>query len=143
MNGSIFGGDVLDWMEGSARHCAGHFCRSTHMITISMSRIFFHIPIYPTDLVECTARVVYTTRHTVHVRTSVSILRGPDNAEMVKSHDGYFVVANTGPSGIKQPLHTGLDLAADDVGALQEYAVSQAWQRNFRAHENTMLLKQP
>ena len=37
--GTIFGGDLLEWMDSAATACASHFTRNPHMITIAMERV--------------------------------------------------------------------------------------------------------
>ena len=151
-NGSVFGGDLLAWMESSAVHCAKHFTRNSHIATVSMQQILFLQPVFPGDLVECITTVIYTSVHTVHVRAEVRIQRGlagsksdrfdragnSDNGgngdDGVVSHTGNFVIANFDRSGQINPLLTGLDTAQDDgvAGvdtALVKYGLARARQR--------------
>ena len=67
--GTIFGGDLLEWMEGAAHLCASNFTRNSHVITIAMDKVLFKVPISVHHLLELTARVVYCRNHTLQVRT--------------------------------------------------------------------------
>ena len=141
-NGSVFGGDLIEWMESSAVHCAKHFTRNSHIATVSMQQILFLQPVFPGDLVECITSVIYTSVYTVHVRAEVRIQRGLagssdrfaagsssggggggsdsdsdgviSHSDGVISHTGHFVVANFDRAGRIHPLLTGLDTAQDD-----------------------------
>ena len=107
------------------------------MKTVSMNRIFFLEPIMPGDLVECVARISYTSLHTVHVRTEVTVIRGllstnssanagettnvsdavDGNGANIISHTGHFVIANFDRAGNAQQVTTGIDLSGDEGGA--------------------------
>ena len=117
--GTIFGGDVLQWMDRVATYTARHFTRNRNMVTIAMNRLFFHQPIFPTDLVEMKARVTYVRRFTLEVEIDVQLQRA-DGAEL-RSHSGYFTVLNYDESGFKRPIITGLRLQDDDQLGLRRY----------------------
>eukprot|EP00277_Geminigera_cryophila_P008288 CAMPEP_0179405998 /NCGR_PEP_ID=MMETSP0799-20121207/624_1 /TAXON_ID=46947 /ORGANISM="Geminigera cryophila, Strain CCMP2564" /LENGTH=189 /DNA_ID=CAMNT_0021176961 /DNA_START=393 /DNA_END=959 /DNA_ORIENTATION=- len=57
--GTIFGGDLLEWMEGAAILCASNFTRNSHVVTIAMDRVLFKTAIRVEHVLELTARVVY------------------------------------------------------------------------------------
>ena len=161
-NGSVFGGDLLAWMESSAVHCAKYFTRNSHIATVSMQQILFLQPVFPGDLVECITSVVYTSVYTVHVQAEVRIQRGlagsksddrfdrfdrVDSAgncnDGVVSHTGNFVIANFDRSGRINPLLTGLDTAQDDgvagvdtPTALVKYGLAGARQRFLKENRS-------
>ena len=123
--GTIFGGDILLWMDRVATFCARHFTRNKHMVTIAMNRIFFRQPIRTTDLVEIDARVVMVRNYTLEVETVVRLQR--KDGEKVESHSGYFTILNYNEAGFKRPITTGLKLDDADQEGLQRYL--QARQR--------------
>jgi acyl-CoA hydrolase len=47
---TIFGGEILLWMDRVATYTARKFTGNPNMITISMNRLFFKHPIKPSDI---------------------------------------------------------------------------------------------
>jgi len=90
--GTIFGGDLLEWMEGAAHLCASNFTRNSHVITIAMDKVLFKVPISVHHLLELTARVVYCRNHTLQVRTH--------------SYSAEFYIHSYIPSYIHTYIHT-------------------------------------
>ncbi len=132
--GTIFGGDILHWMDRVATYTARLFTRNRNMVTLSMNRIFFRQPIFATDLVEMTARVVYVRRFTLEVEIDVALVRA--DGSRVASHSGYFTVLNYDESGFKRPVITGLRLGDDDPEGLLRYHLARQrhwfWERHRR-----------
>jgi acyl-CoA hydrolase len=111
--GSIFGGDLLEWMEGAAILCASNFTRNPHVVTIAMDRILFKTAISVDHVLELTARVIYCRKHTVQVETVVTAILpewcegrdgGTARAPKSLSHKGYFTILNMTEYGHKRPL---------------------------------------
>ena len=129
-SGAIFGGDILLWMDRVATHTARHFTRNRNMVTISMNRIFFKQPIFTSDLVHMTARVIYVRTSTLEVEIAVRLRRR--SGEMVPSHSGNFTVLNYDESGFKRPIITGLKLDDADQEGLLAYRKAQERHRLWR-----------
>ena len=121
-SGAIFGGDILLWMDRVATHTARHFT--------AMNRIFFKEPIFITDLVDMTARVVYVRTNTLEVEIDVRLHRL--GGEVVPSHSGYFTVLNYDEAGFKRPIVTGLKLDDADQEGLRNYRKAQERHRLWR-----------
>jgi acyl-CoA hydrolase len=127
--GTVFGGDVLEWMETGALATAVNFTCNEHMTTISLDRLNFVKPIYAGDFVELTAQVVYVTTHTVHVDTVVHIA---NSSGKVHTHTGHFVVLNLDAIGTKRPVTAGLKCESDEECLVYEKAKRrhQFWQEH-------------
>ena len=131
--GTIFGGDILLWMDRVAIYTARQFTRNPHMVTIAMNRIYFKAPVFPSDRVDLSARVVYVRQYTLEVEISMLVLR--PSGERVSSHSGYFTVFNYDPAGFKRPILTGLRLADADQDGLLRYYQAQERHRFWRDYE--------
>jgi len=130
LQGTIFGGDVLLWMDRVATYTARQFTRNARMVTLAMNRIFFKQPIFSTDLVRMRSRVVYVRNYTAEVEIDVSLLRV--NGEEPPSHSGYFTVLNLGADGFKQPIETGLTLSGEDQASLRAFQKAKLRHRLWR-----------
>ncbi len=131
--GTIFGGDILHWMDKVAIYTARHFTRNRNMVTIAMNRIFFKKPIFPTDTVEMLARVVYVRTYTLEVEIVVRVERNGAGPE--ESHSGYFTVFSYDESGFKRPIVTGLRLGDEDQDGLRRYLQARERHRFWKEHE--------
>ncbi|MDH4224473.1 MAG: acyl-CoA thioesterase [Deltaproteobacteria bacterium] len=135
INGTIFGGEILLWMDKVATHTARGFTRNRNMVTIAMNRIFFKQPIYTTDLVEMTARVVYVRRYTLEVEINVKLRR--ISGEELSSHSGFFTVLNTSPRGEKMAIQTGLLLTEEDQDSLRRYQKARLRHEFWASHRES------
>lgn len=132
-SGTIFGGDILLWMDKVANYTARHFTRNRNMVTIAMNRIYFKQPILPTDMVEMTARVVFVRGYTLEVEIVVRLERR--SGESLVSNSGYFTVLNYDESGFKRPIITGLRLNDDDQDSLLRYLQALERHRFWKERE--------
>ncbi|EKX35773.1 hypothetical protein GUITHDRAFT_118050 [Guillardia theta CCMP2712] len=105
--GTIFGGDLMEWMEGAAIVCARNFTRNSNVVTIAMDNLFFMKPILPTHMLELTARV----------ETTVKIIESMWNQKKQDdvSHKGYFTILNTGEYGDKEEIFVKLEVGEDEL----------------------------
>jgi acyl-CoA thioesterase 11/acyl-coenzyme A thioesterase 9 len=131
--GTIFGGDILLWMDRVATYCARRFARNRNMVTLAMNRIVFEEPIFTTDLVEMTARVVYVRRYTIEVEIDVTLQRM--DGRRLRSHSGYFTVLNYDEVGLKRPILTGLRLSAEDQDGLHRFQQAKNRYHFWKQHQ--------
>ncbi len=131
--GTIFGGDILLWMDRVATYCARRFTRNRNMVTLAMNRIVFQEPIFTSDLVELTARVVYVRRFTLEVAIDVALQRL--DGTRLPSHSGYFTVLNYDEIGFKRPILTGLRLAQDDPEGLRRFQQAKLRYHFWKQHQ--------
>ncbi|KDO27830.1 hypothetical protein SPRG_07103 [Saprolegnia parasitica CBS 223.65] len=138
MNNTIFGGEILQWMDRVAVFCARKFTQNVSMVTISMNRIFFKLPITPIDIVSMKSRVVMVRRHTLEVEVEVFIERIGQN-EKRKSHTGYFTVINLDEGQHKMPLKRGLAVDEADQESMRHLLKAQ---KRWAFHVDDHLLHQ-
>ncbi|RQM11294.1 hypothetical protein KXD40_007776 [Peronospora effusa] len=97
-NNTIFGGEVLTWMDKVALYCARNFTKNQNMVTVSMNRIFFKLPITMDDIV------------TMHARVSSA---------------RYFTVANLDRSYRMKQISTGLKVDENDQESMRTLLKAQ------------------
>lgn len=131
--GTIFGGDILVWMDRVATYCARRFARNRNMVTLAMNRIVFEKPIFTTDLVELNARVVYVRRFTLEVEIEVWLQRM--DGSRIRSHSGYFTVLNYDEVGLKRPILSGLTLSESDPDGLRRFAQAKNRYHFWKQHQ--------
>jgi acyl-CoA hydrolase len=95
--GTMFGGKVLDLMDRAAFLVATRFCHQA-IVTASMERIDFLVPIRQGHLVELMARVVHTGRTSLTARVD---LFSEDPVGRTREHAcvGYFHMVSVDASG--------------------------------------------
>jgi acyl-CoA hydrolase len=130
--GTIFGGDLLEWMEKAAVMCASKFTRNSNVVTIAMDQVFFKTAISVAHVLELAARVVYSRSHTLQVEVVVHAYipewvpgggpgggkREASDSAGAFSHKGYFTVLSMTEYGHKRPIGVGLDLKGNKEAQL-------------------------
>ncbi|KAG6595910.1 ATP-binding Cassette (ABC) superfamily [Phytophthora cinnamomi] len=137
-NGSVFGGEVLSWMDKTALYCGRVFTGNSNMVTISADRVSFNLPITTDDVATMVARVCGVREHYVDVEVEI-FLKKFASKERRKSHKGYFSVANLNTSEHAECVPRGL--SASDGGQLNLRALLKAQHRRLIREEEGKLLQ--
>jgi len=133
---TIFGGEILLWMDRISTYTARKFTGNPNMVTISMNRLFFKLPIKANDIVEMTSRVVYVRNFVLEVEINVGLER---NGQTFHSHSGYFTILNADEMGNKQRIKIGLTLEDSDQDGLRSYLKAKERFHFWRTNEITNL----
>jgi acyl-CoA hydrolase len=150
LNKTIFGGEILRWMELQACHCGRMFTRNKRVYSIAMHDITFKRPIFTDDWVTLEAAVVFVQNTTmvVEVRLFVQGSRNPregrhdattasDRCEWVPipppvlTNEATFVLTNFDDVGMRQEIETGLDVAGSSPEWQLRYAAAR-WKYEHR-----------
>lgn len=86
--GTMFGGEVMAFMDKAAAVAAFRFCRRA-VVTASTERIDFRTPIHPGEIVEARARVVHVGRSSMIVRIHI-YAEHPLKGDVRLCTTGYF-----------------------------------------------------
>ncbi len=96
-HGTMFGGEVLAMMDKAAAIAALRFCRQ-FVVTASTERIDFRTPIHRGDLIDMTARVIYTGTTSMIVRIDAWAER-PLSSERQWCTTGYYSMVSVSEDG--------------------------------------------
>jgi acyl-CoA hydrolase len=134
LNNTVFGGEILRWMEAHAVHCGRVFAKHRLIFTIGMHAIEFNQPVYKTDWMQLEAHVVYVKRTTMEVDVRVTSER---NGEIITTNRATFVLMSLDEAGQPMTLPAGLDIAeTDDSTWLRRHAIAAqryAWLQDKRS----------
>lgn len=122
LNKTIFGGEVIRWMELNASHCGRLFTGNKNVFSIGMHSVEFRHPIMLTDWVSLEATVVYVHRTTLEVDVEVFIERP---GEPLMTNKASFVLTNFDEVGIRKEIMNGLDLESASPEYLHKYACAR------------------
>ncbi|ORC90234.1 ATP-binding protein Cassette (ABC) superfamily [Trypanosoma theileri] len=122
-NRTIFGGELMRWMEKHAVHCARMFTGNRHVYTVVMHSVAFHQPVFGTDWVVLQADVIYVRNTTMEVDVKLSVER---NGQVVLTNRASFLLINTDEIGQKVIIPKGLDLKSASQDELLRFAEAKA-----------------
>ena len=112
LNNTVFGGELLRWMEAHAVHCGRAFSGNRNgVFTIGMHAIQFDQPVYKTDWMLLEAHVVNVKRTTMEVDVQVVAER---DGKKVTTNRANFVLASLDESGQRLEVPSGLQLSESD-----------------------------
>ncbi|KAH9599154.1 Thioesterase domain [Trypanosoma melophagium] len=126
-NRTIFGGELMRWMEKHAVHCARMFTGNRHVYTVVMHSVAFHQPVFGTDWVTMEADVIYVRNTTMEVDVKLSVER---NGEIVLTNRASFLLLNSDEIGQKISITKGLDLNCASRDELLRYAEAKTRYEN-------------
>ncbi|RNF11811.1 ATP-binding protein Cassette (ABC) superfamily [Trypanosoma conorhini] len=118
LNNTIFGGNILYWMEENARHCGRLFVGSPHVHTVGMHDMVFGNPLYATDLTTVVTKVVYVRNTTMEVDVEMTAERG---GQLAASNHASFVLISMDANGNGVPIPKGIDLERSTPEDRQAY----------------------
>jgi len=124
LNNTVFGGELLRWMEAHAVHCGRAFSGNRQGIfTIGMHAIQFTQPVYKTDWMRLEAHVVYAKRSTMEVDVQVIADR---DGKPVTTNRANFVLASLDEAGQKLALPSGLHVdPTDDYKWMRRHVLAE------------------
>ncbi|KAL4101679.1 hypothetical protein PRIC1_005428 [Phytophthora ramorum] len=140
-NGTVFGGEIMAWMDKTALYCGRIFTGNSNMVTVAASRISFKLPITTDYVVAMEARVCGIREHYVDVEVEV-FLKKSATEERQKGLSGYFSVANLDTAEDVDRVTRGLIANEGDQRGLRTLLKAQH-RRHFREKEQELLQLKP
>lgn len=108
MHSTIFGGEILRWMEKHAVYLGRRFACNFEVHTLAMHSVQFHEPIFYTDAVSLRARVVNVRNTTMEVDVEVFVDRA--DGRHLTSNCASFVLVSLSNFGKPRPIGIKLDM---------------------------------
>lgn len=122
VNKTIFGGELMRWMEAQAVQCGRMFTANKDVRTLGMYNVVFNDAVHVQDWVSLNAHVVYVHRTTLEVEVEIEVER----AEKVVTNKASFVLASFDDAGLQMEVGTGLELAGAGERWRSRYADARA-----------------
>ena len=118
LNGNLFGGTLLSWLDEAGAAFAGYLCRAPNMVTLKMEEVLFRRPVKISHHVRIYARVykVGTTSLTIDVEARRFDFE-KDLEELVCSTRMVYVKidAQGDASPIEERLRASMDQSLGDL----------------------------
>ena len=103
--GDIFGGWLLSQMDLAGSTAATRRAKG-RVVTVAITAMTFHRPVFVGDEVSCYAEIVKTGRTSITVKVESWALRGT-GLTPIKVTEGLFTYVRVGPDGRPQPINAG------------------------------------
>lgn len=110
-NNTVFGGELMSWMERHAVHCGRCFTGTRHVYCIGMHSVAFPQPVFATDWVTLEACVIYVRNTTMEVDVTLRVER--KNEGKVTTNKASFVLINSNDIRMKTDIPVGILLDKD------------------------------
>lgn len=107
-NNTVFGGELMAWMEKHAVHCGRMFTGHHHVFTIGMHSVSFDQPLFANDWVTLEANVIYVRNSTMEIDVKLRVER--DGTHAVMTNRASFILINQDETGQKVDIAHGIDL---------------------------------
>jgi acyl-CoA hydrolase len=120
-NQTIFGGDILIWMEKLATYTAKRFTGNNHVMTLTMNRVAFKHPILVQDVLHMEASVLYVRKYVLEVEIKCFVDSPNTKLGLIPSHTGYFTVMSLDSVGFKREIMVGIKLDDNDKESIERY----------------------
>ncbi|EPY26467.1 ATP-binding protein Cassette (ABC) superfamily [Angomonas deanei] len=122
-NNTVFGGEIMSWMEKHAVHCGRMFVGNQNVYTIGMHSVYFPEPIFSSDWVSLEAHVVYVRNTTMEVDVVLRAERKLSGA--VITNRASFVLINNNDIGQKAIIPYGIEFGGASQQELQDYMAAK------------------
>ncbi|KAK7200096.1 Thioesterase superfamily [Novymonas esmeraldas] len=123
-NNTVFGGELMAWMEQHAVHCGRMFTGNRHVFTIGMHSVAFPEPVFATDWVSLEATVIYVRNTTMEVDVVLRAER--KDTSSVITNRASFVLINNDDIGQKCTIPVGMELKEATQEELQRFMEARA-----------------
>lgn len=118
-NNTVFGGELMAWMERHATRCGRVLTGNRHVYTLGMHSVSFNEPVFASDWLTLQASVVYIRNTTMEVDVTLRAERRGTGA--VVTNRAAFVLISNNDVAQKEPIHVGLDLENASQDDLHRY----------------------
>nr|CAJ2477054.1 unnamed protein product [Leishmania braziliensis] len=133
-NNTVFGGELMAWMEQHAVHCGRMFTGNRHVFTIGMHSVAFPEPVFATDWVTLEATVIYVRNTTMEVDVVLKAER--KDTSTVITNRASFLLINNDDIGRKCSIPIGLVLNGATQEELQHFMEARVRNRCSVAHRD-------
>jgi acyl-CoA hydrolase len=120
LGGNVHGGIVMKWIDEAAYVCAAGWCSCT-CVTVYVGGIRFYKPVHIGDVVDVSARLIYTGTTSMHIAVDVST-RDPRHQEWTQTTHCIIVYVAIDDDGKPVPVPAWEPKTKEDT-ALRDYAV--------------------